>query len=214
MAEPSQDSRFGAASDSRPPLLDGLELGLELAVAGRLVAGPLRRLPLRAGARLAGGGLRAVSRGAAAAALLEVPVALIEETLAVRRGRKSVEQAALAAGGKVGVAAIGGGLGAGLVYGLGALGVGAALAPLAPALLLAGGATVVLSTGLRLRQAFEAAALPALAPESPPQFIEMRQGVVRQGTEIWYAPPAGSPDSGGSSDSGGDQGEWDQRSAR
>jgi hypothetical protein len=197
MAEPSQDSRFGATPDARPPLLDGLELGLELAVAGRLVAGPLRRLPLRSGARLAGGTLRAASRGAAAAALLEAPVALIEETLAVRRGHKTLEQAALAAGSKVGVAAIGGGLGAGLAWGLGAMGVGAALAPVAPVLLLAGGATVVISTGLRLQEAFAAAAAPALAPQAPPEFIEMRQGVVVQGTEIWYAPPAAEPDSGG-----------------
>jgi hypothetical protein len=205
MAEPSQDSRSGASSDSRPPLLDGLERGRELGGAGRRVAGPLRRLPLRGGARLAGGTLRAASRGAAVAALIEAPVALIEETLAVRRGHKTPEQAALAAGGKVGVAAIGGGLGAGLAWGLGAMGVGAALAPVAPALLLAGGATVVISTGLRLREAFAAAAPPALAPQPPPEFIEMRQGVVVQGTEIWYAPPAGS------SDSGGDQGEWGQR---
>jgi hypothetical protein len=205
MAEPSQDSRFGATPDSRPPLLDGLELGLELAVAGRLVAGPLRGLPLRGGARLAGGTLRAASRGAAAAALIEAPVALIEETLAVRRGRKTPQQAALAAGGKVGVAAIGGGLGAGLAWGLGAIGVGAALAPVAPTLLLAGGATVLISTGLRLREAFAAAAPAALAPQAPPEFIEMRQGVVVQGTEIWYAPPAGA------TDSGVDQGEWGQR---
>lgn len=193
MADSTQDSRL--PHDCRSPLLDGLELGLELAVAGRLVAGPLRRLPvrglsLRSGARLAGGTLRAAGRGATAAAVLEAPVALIEETLAVRRGHKTLEQAALAAGGKVGVAAIGGGLGAGLAWGLSAMGVGTALAPVAPALLLAGGATVVISTGLRLREAFVAQPPPALAPQAPPEFIEMRQGVVRQGTEIWYAPPA------------------------
>jgi hypothetical protein len=210
MADDSQDSRSQAGRDCRSPVLDGLELGLELAVAGRLIAGPLRRLPLRglplrSGARLAGGTLRAASRGAAAAALLEAPVALIEEMLAVRRGRKTPQQAALAAGGKVGVAAIGGGIGAGLALGLGAMGVGTALAPVAPALLLAGGATVVVSTGLRLREAFTAPAALALAPQAPPEFIEMRQGVVRQGTEIWYAPPADD------ADSGGDQGQWDQR---
>jgi hypothetical protein len=190
-----------SSQDPRSPVLDGLELGLELAVAGRLIAGPLRRLPLRSGARLAGGTLRAASRGAAAAALLEAPVALIEETLAVRRGHKTLEQAALAAGGKVGVAALGGGLGAGLAWGLGVLGVGAALAPVAPALLLAGGATVAISTGLRLQEAFAAPAAPALGPQAPPEFIEMRQGVVRQGTEIWYAPPAGEATGSDGSDS-------------
>jgi hypothetical protein len=77
------------------------------------------------------------------------------------------------------------------------MGVGAALAPVAPALLLAGGATVVITTGLRLQEAFAAAAPQALAPQAPPEFIEMRQGVVLQGTEIWYAPPAAERDSAG-----------------
>jgi hypothetical protein len=211
MAEPSQDPGFGVASetrsaDFRPPVLEALELGLELAASGRLLAGSLRRLPVRGGARLAAGTLRAAGRGAAAAALLEAPVALIEETLAVRSGRKTPEQAALAAGGKVGVAALGGGLGAGLAWGLGAMGVGAALAPVAPALLLAGGATVVISTGMRLREAFAAAAPPALAPEPPPDFIEMRRGEVLQGTEIWYVSPTDAPASPGDRGTGGDTG--------
>jgi hypothetical protein len=201
MADPTV--RGDARREARSPLLDGLEMGLELAVAGRAAREPLRRLlPLRGGVRLVGGGLRAVGRGAAAAALLEAPVAVIEETLAVRRGRKTPEQAALAAGAKVGVAAVGGGVGAGLAWGLGALGVGSLLAPVAPALLLAGGATVVLSTGLRLRAAFDPdPEMPALTPEPPPEFIEMQAGQMVQGTEIWFAPPA----AGGSAQNGSDR---------
>jgi hypothetical protein len=149
----------------------------------------------QAGLRLATGGLRTIGRGAAAAALLEVPLAVSEETLAVRRGRKTPEQAALAAGAKVGVAAVGGGLGAGLAYGLGVLGVGSLLTPVAPALLLAGSASVVLSTGLRLRAAFAAGAeRQALTPEPPPEFIEMEPA--REGPDgvIWFVPPgSGSP---------------------
>jgi hypothetical protein len=144
------------------------------------------------------GGLRAVSRGAVAAALVEAPVAVIEEVLAVRQGRKSPEQAALAAGAKVGVAAVGGGLGAGLAYGLGVLGVGSLLTPVGPVLLLAGSASVVLSTGMRLRSAFAAGpGRAALAPEPPPDFIEMEPGRAGEGSEIWFVPPtpgsAGDP---------------------
>ena len=194
-SDPSQgnDGRTGGRSG----WLDGLEMGLELAVAGRLAAIPLRRLPLRAGARLAGGGLRAMGRGAAAAALLEVPMAVIEETLAVRQGRKSPEQAALAAGAKVGAAAVGGGLGAGLAYGLGTLGAGALLSPVAPALLLVGGTTLLVSTGLRLQAAFSAdPSRPALRPEDPAPFIDLEPGQVAQGTEIWMAPPQQADDTG------------------
>jgi hypothetical protein len=145
----------------------------------------------RSGLRLASGGLRTIGRGAAAAALLEVPVAVIEETLAVRRGWKTPEQAALAAGAKVGVAAVGGGLGAGLAYGLGVLGVGSLLAPVAPVLLLAGSATVVMSTGLRLRAAFHAGAeRQAISPEPPPAFIDMEAEAGGQGSVIWFVPPA------------------------
>ena len=97
-SRPPRGADPGSAGPGLYGLLDGLEVGLELAAAGRLAAVPLRRLPLKAGVRLAGGGLRAVGRGAAAAALLEAPVAVIEETLAVRQGRKSPEQAARAAG--------------------------------------------------------------------------------------------------------------------
>ncbi|MEB3169825.1 MAG: hypothetical protein VKK43_00475 [Synechococcaceae cyanobacterium] len=177
--------------------------------SGRLVAVPLRRLNLRAGARLAGGGLRAVGRGAAAAALLEVPVALIEETLAVQQGRKSPEQAVRAAGAKVGAAALGGGVGAGLAYGLGAIGVGSLLAPLAPALLLAGGATVVLSTGLRLQAAFSAGpGRPALTPEPAQAFLDLEPAAVVQGTEIWMVPPAAS------NGDRTDRGEWGQSAER
>jgi hypothetical protein len=193
----------GGRSSGRSGLLDGLEMGLELVAAGRLAAVPLRRIPLRAGARLAGGGLRAMGRGAAAAALLEVPVAVLEETLAVRQGRKSPEQAALAAGAKVGAAAVGGGLGAGLAYGLGTLGVGALLSPVAPALLLVGGTTLLVSTGLRLQAAFGAdPSRPALRPEQPAPFIDLEPGQVSQGTEIWMAPPL-PPD-----DRGSDRREW------
>jgi hypothetical protein len=136
------------------------------------------------------GGLRAVSRGVMAAALVEAPVAVIEEVLAVRQGRKTPEEAALAAGAKVGMAAVGGGLGAGLAYGLGVLGVGTLLTPVAPMLLLAGSASVVLSTGLRLRTAFRTGPeRQALAPESPPDFIEMEPGRGGQGSEIWFVPP-------------------------
>jgi hypothetical protein len=143
------------------------------------------------GLRLASGGLRTIGRGAAAAALLEVPVAVIEETLAVRRGWKTPEQAALAAGAKVGVAAVGGGIGAGLAYSLGVLGVGSLLAPVAPILLLAGSATVVMSTGLRLRAAFSAgAACQALTPEPAAEFIEMETEPGIQGGVIWFVPPA------------------------
>ncbi|MEB3255969.1 MAG: hypothetical protein VKJ05_06235 [Synechococcaceae cyanobacterium] len=200
-ADPAEGDGHG--SGGRSGLLDGLEMGLELVAAGRLAAVPLRRLPLRAGARLAGGGLRAMGRGAAAAALLEVPVAVIEESLAVRRGRKSPEEAALAAGAKVGAAAVGGGVGAGLAYGLGTLGVGTLLSPVAPVLLLVGGTTLLLSTGLRLQAALSAdPPRPALHPEAPSPFIDLEPGQVAQGMEIWMAPPAQT----GGTDS--DRGEW------
>ena len=196
---PGDDGRSGGRSG----LFDGLEMGLELAAAARFAAVPLRRLPLRAGARLAGGGLRAMGRGAAAAALLEVPVAVLEETLAVRQGRKSPEHAALAAGAKVGAAAVGGGLGAGLAYGLGTLGVGALLSPVAPALLLVGGTTLLVSTGLRLQAAFSAdPSRPALRPEDPAPFIDLEPAHVAQGTEIWMAPPLQA------NDTGSDRREW------
>lgn len=208
-SRPPHGPEPGSAGPGRPPLLDGLEIGLELAAAGRLAAVPLRRLNLRVGARLAGGGLRAVGRGAAAAVLLEAPVALIEETLAVQQGRKSPEQAARAAGAKVGAAAVGGGVGAGLAYGLGAIGVGSLLAPIAPVLLLAGGATLVLSTGLRLQAAFSAGqARPALAPQPAPAFLDLEPGPVVQGTEIWMVPPAA-----GEGDRS-DRGEWGDSAER
>lgn len=204
-----QGSDPASAGPGRSGWLDGLEVGLELAAAGRLAAVPLRRLPLRTGVRLAGGGLRAVGRGAAAAALLEVPVAVIEETLAVRQGRKSPEEAARAAGAKVGAAALGGGIGAGLAYGLGAVGVGSLMAPIAPALLLAGGATVLLSSGLRLRAAFNAGpARFAIAPEPAPAFLDLEPGPTVQGTEIWRVPP--STADGDRSD----RGEWGKSAER
>jgi len=161
-----------------------------MAQASPTPAAPRARVS-RSGLRLASGGLRTIGRGAAAAALLEAPVAVIEETLAVRRGWKTPQQAALAAGAKVGVAAVGGGIGAGLAYGLGVLGVGSLLAPVAPVLLLAGGATVVMSTGLRLRAAFTAGAeRQALTPEPPAEFIDMEAEPGGQGGVIWFVPPA------------------------
>ncbi len=212
MADPSRPSRDASAdptsgegrgSSGRSVLLDGLEMGLELAAAGRVATVSLRRLPLRSGARFASGGLRAMGRGAAAAALLEVPVAVIEETLAVRRGRKSPEQAALAAGAKVGAAAVGGGLGAALAYGLGTLGVGTLLSPVAPALVLVGGTTLLVSTGLRLQTALSAdPSRPALHPEAPAPFIDLEPAQVVQGAEIWMAPPADAHRNGS------DRGEW------
>ena len=208
-SRPPRGADPGSAGPGRYGLLDGLEVGLELAAAGRLAAVPLRRLPLKAGVRLAGGGLRAVGRGAAAAALLEAPVAVIEETLAVRQGRKSPEQAVRAAGAKVGAAALGGGVGAGLAYGLGAIGVGSLLAPIAPALLLAGGATVVLSTGLRLRAAFRAGpARPALAPEPAPAFLDLEPVPIVQGAEIWVVPPSAADGDRP------DRGEWNESAER
>jgi hypothetical protein len=208
-SRPPRGADPGSAAPAGPGLLDGLEMGLELAAAGRLAAVPLRRLNLRVGARLAGGGLRAVGRGAAAAALLEVPVALIEETLAVHQGRKSPEQAARSAGAKVGAAALGGGIGAGVAYGLGAIGVGTLLAPIAPALLLAGGATVVLSTSLRLQAAFSAGpARPVLEPQPAPAFLDLEPGGVIQGTEIWMVPPAAA------ADDRSDRGEWGESAER
>jgi hypothetical protein len=166
------------------PLLDGLGLGLEAVVAGRDL---LRHLgPVASPA----GGLGSALRGAGLAALVEVPVALVEEGMAVQRGEKPLETAVRAAAGKVASAAVGGGIGAGVAHGLGSLGVGSLLAPIAPVLLVAGGATVAFSSGVRLHAALQPSPARVPAGVPPAHLARLRSGQVMRHEQVWVALPA------------------------
>jgi len=188
-------------------LLEGLGLGLELMAAGRhalthLHEGARRmascsasgshRLAHLPGVRhLAGVGVQAALKGGALAALIEAPVALLEEGLALHRGQKAPMASALAAGGKMAAAAMAGGAGAGLASGLGSLGLGGLLTPIAPALLLVGGVSVAVSSGLRLRAAFGIQARPAAIPCAPPAAVfDLNRGQVVRHEAVWFALPA------------------------
>ena len=188
-------------------LLEGLGLGPELLAAGRHTLSQLQegahRMSTRSAAgchrlaalpglrHLAGGGMQAALKGGALAALIEAPVALLEEGLAWQRGEKAPMAAALAAGGKMAAAAMAGGAGAGLASGLGSLGLGGLLAPIAPALLLVGGASVAVSSGLRLRAALGIPASPAAVPCAPPAAVlDLNRGQVVRHQAVWFALPA------------------------
>jgi hypothetical protein len=73
-------------------------------------------------------------RGALLAVAIEASVSVLGEGLAVRRGQKHVRRALTNGGKKVGIADIGGGIGAGVAFGVLAVGGGPALTAAAPVL--------------------------------------------------------------------------------
>jgi len=88
-------------------------------------------------------------------------------------------------------AAMAGGAGAGLASGLGSLGLGGLLTPIAPALLLVGGVSVAVSSGLRLRAAFAIQARPAATPFAPPAAVfDLNRGQVVRHEAVWFALPS------------------------
>lgn len=205
-APPVSDSIASAARAFLLP--EGHRLGLQLIAAGQQVCGQLQEgarrmtsLPIPRSTRLAVvpglrhlavGGLQVAWKGCALAALIEMPVALLEEGMAVRRGEKTTPVAALAAGGKMAAAALAGGAGAGLAFGLGSLGLGGLLVPVAPALLVAGGASVAISSGIRLRSALAAPAPALRKPLAPPAAVlDLSRGQVVCHEDVWFALPAG-----------------------